>query len=101
MMDHVYEIVDATSDEQYWPIGVCATLDDCLQALADCYNPHSVPCDDIGSESYTIEIYRRKLGYLDLYNVGTSIYTIEFTERYDEVKDEYVCDRRDYFGGEK
>lgn len=60
---HIYEAVDATNDEMYYPVGLWESLDDALTAL-DGKGPEDL--DDFDQSQYgsfTIEIRRRKIGY--------------------------------------
>ena len=83
----VFELVDATSEETWYPLGLWATLDEAMRALASCKDPDDFgsPCD---SEDYfAVEIRERRYGWTDQ---GKTIFTQKWRQKYDETEDEYV-----------
>ncbi len=81
-MEHVYEIVDATSDEQYWPLGIFPTLAEATAALSGCREPPS----DNAEEFCRIEVRERAVGWGDL---GKCVHVQEWVSYYDELADEW------------
>ena len=59
MSKFIYEIVDATDDEIYYPIGMFEDLDFCKEMLKDAC-PHQA-ISDRQDQSETIEIRRHKI----------------------------------------
>ena len=65
MIKHIFEAVDATNDEMYYPIGAWETLEDALAAL-DGKDPSDLDDFDQSQDgSFTVEIRKRKIGYCD------------------------------------
>ena len=61
----IYEAIDHTDDEMYYPIGLWLTLDDAIAALEQCADP-----SDLGSDGYEweegfcrVEIRERHIGW--------------------------------------
>lgn len=82
----VYEIVDATSDERYWTLGMFPTLTDALVALDDT-DPDDMPGDHDDYESLCrIEVRERQYGWG---GTGKTVRVREWTSEYNEVADEY------------
>jgi hypothetical protein len=57
--DTVYEVVDATDDEQYYPLGIFLSPEQAL-SLLDGAEP---PYDENGVDSVTLEVRGRKVGF--------------------------------------
>ena len=79
-------MVDSTDDEQYFPLGVFLTLREAVAALDECEDP-----DDLGSDGYyddycKVEIRERKIGWS---RQDKKVFQREWSEKYDEDKDEY------------
>ena len=84
--DSVFEIVDSTSDEQYWTLGMFPTLADALAALDGC-TPDDMPGDHYDYEGVCrVEVRERKYGWG---GTGTCVHAREWTSEYNEAKDEY------------
>lgn len=89
----VFEAVDATSDEQYWTLGIWPTLEAALAAFAGCQEPGDFGCDDHDDydDVCVVEIRERAIGWS---GVGKKRATLTWTSKYDEAADEYKwqCD---------
>jgi len=87
----VFEAVDATNEEQYWPLGIWMTLQDALTALR-VDDPKTIGCNDADDfEEYRlIEIRERKTGWC---GAGTVVSKMEWRETYDEASDEFKWTR--------
>lgn len=87
----VYEIVDATSDEQYFTLGVWLTLAEAIKELEGCNEPADfcAPSADDNDGVSIIEIREREIGWSDCYP-GKVVYTKRWIEDYDEERDEYA-----------
>jgi hypothetical protein len=82
----VFEIVDSTSDEQYWTLGMFPTLADALAALADC-TPDDLPGDhDEYDGACRVEVREHKYGWG---GTGKCVHAREWTSEYNEAEDEY------------
>jgi hypothetical protein len=83
---NVYEAVDATSDEQYYTLGVWLDLATARAAL-DTVTPDDMPGDhDDYEDVCRVEIRERKLGWG---GVGVRVRVWEWRREYDEAADEY------------
>lgn len=58
-VDKVFEVVDATDEEQYWPLGMFLTESDVL-AVLDAKEP---PNNDHEHDAVTIEVRSRNIGF--------------------------------------
>ncbi len=58
-LDRIYEVVDATDDERYWPLGVFLSRDAAM-SLLDGAEP---PFNDDEPESVTVEVRSRLIGF--------------------------------------
>lgn len=82
----VFEIVDSTSDEQYWTLGMFPTLDDALAALDGC-TPEDMPGDHDEYEGVCrVEVREHKYGWG---GTGKCVHAREWTSEYNETADEY------------
>ena len=82
----IYEAVDATSDEQYIPLGLWLSLEEALKNFEG-----DKPAQDYdGDGSCVVEIREREIGWSEH---GKLLATISWIERYDEALDEMVWDR--------
>lgn len=86
----IYEIVDASSDEQYFPLGTFLTLEQALKELdkATAEGPYSVSHEfsDSYGDPLIVEIRERKIGWSE---EGKLVFYRLIEEVYDEEKDEY------------
>lgn len=91
----VYELVDNTNEETFYPLGVWPTLAGAMAAMVGAQSPHDIDspgfCDGY-DDSCVLEIRQRPFGWGD---GGRCVYRVTFTERYDEDRDDYVWDRED------
>ena len=89
----VFEAVDATSDEQYWSLGIWPTLESAVAAFSQSDDPNDFGCHD--HEDYedkcVIEIRERKIGWG---GVGLTVHGITFERDYDEQKDAFAWCRK-------
>lgn len=76
-MEKVYEIIDASSDEVYWPIGLFTSLEQAVGRIEE----DMVDTESLGShwndglEYETIEIRERGLGVYEEH--GKTVYKLE------------------------
>jgi len=82
----VFEMVDATDDEQYFPIGIWLTLESAMTALNECKDPDDVGSDGCHEDYFKVEIRQHQIGWS---GHGKLVYQREWTNNYDEAKDEY------------
>lgn len=58
----VFEAIDATNEENYWTLGMFATLEDAIEQLTKC-TPDDLPSDrDCDDECCRVEVYEHKVG---------------------------------------
>lgn len=88
----VFEVVDATGDEIYWPLGIWPTLSDAIASLEGCDDPNDFGCHDHDDhdECCVVEIRERGIGWS---GEGKAMATLRWTNRYDESTDEIVWRR--------
>lgn len=88
---HIYEAVDQTNDEMFFPVGVFLTLNDAVSAIME----HAAdPCQlDDADQSvggyFTVNIHKRKLG---VSGIGPCVNTFRWEKRYIEADDSYTWD---------
>jgi len=80
----IFELVDNTSEETYFPMGLFLTLEDAINAVKDRSEP---PTDD--PEEYAkLEIRERRVGKLTWWDNGRNVATLEWYAEYsDELED--------------
>ena len=78
----VFEAVDATSDEQYFTVGIWPTLKGALDVMEECGD--EPPGEDMDDESRIIEVRERKLGVIDWSGTGKLVATLEWVKSYAE-----------------
>lgn len=58
----VFEVIDATNEENYWTLGIFATLEDAVSQLSKC-TPDDLPSErDCDDECCRVEVYEHKVG---------------------------------------
>ena len=83
----VFEVLDHTDEEQYFSLGVFSSLAEPAHLLSLCKEPRDIPQLDNERDEYCkIEIRRRELGWSGM---GVKVYEREWSQQYDEEKDEY------------
>lgn len=82
----VFEMVDATDDEQYFPLGIWLTLESAMAALDECKEPDDVGSDGCHDDYCKVEIRQHGIGWS---GHGKKVYQREWISKYDEAKDEY------------
>lgn len=89
-MSAIFEIVDATSDEAYYQIGVFLTLEDAVNAIEAKDRPWEL-CENamFSGEAAVIEIRKRRIGISTL-NSGEIVWSRGWVERYSEEADDDV-----------
>ena len=81
----VFELVDCTSDEVYFPLGLFLTLEKAINEVKDCKEP---PTDE---EDYVkFEVRERQIGKFRRWDNGTTVATIEWIQDYIEAQDDWV-----------
>ena len=84
MATKIYEVVDATDEATYYPIGVFLTLKDALDAIRNTENPWEL-CENamFHGEAATIEI-RERLAGLKPNDAGTVVWKTEWGNEYND-----------------
>lgn len=89
----IYEAIDVSDDEMYFPIGWWDSLDNARQAFN-----HSTPdmfdssgSDTLEKESYIIEVKERSIGFSD--NNGKTVGRIEWTCFWNDERDDFEWSR--------
>lgn len=89
----IFEIVDATNEEAYYPLGISLSLDHAIKEI-QVDDPSDIGCDE--ADDYDghriVEIRRREAGWSGR---GECVFRSEWTNHYDEEKDEYFWKRKD------
>ena len=85
-MKVIYEIVDSTSDENYFVCGLFGTMKEAIDQLKGITDPTDITPSE--PEDYClIEIRERKMGWDD--STGRKIFNKVFRQTYDVKNDEY------------
>jgi len=84
----VFEVVDATDDENYFTLGVFLSLADAMREVETCAAPDDLGGDHGDHEEYcVVEIRERMIGWV---GIGRVVARYEWnTTPYDEAADEY------------
>ncbi len=92
----IYEAVDSTSDELYFPIGIWLSLEEAVAAF-DTEDAEEIP-DESGhrEDSLIVDIRERDVGFSGF---GRSVKKIEWSGAYKEDSDEYVWSKVNTEGG--
>jgi hypothetical protein len=90
-MDTLYEIVDASSDEQYWTLAFFKTIDEAWAELNACtpedFEDHGGDC-----QLFRAEVREHKWGFG---GNAKCVHAVEWARYYDEQEDEYKWRRLD------
>jgi hypothetical protein len=87
LVDNIYEVVDSTSDENYWTLGIFSTLEEAKREIELCDEPADLGGDrEENDECCAVEIRERKFGWG---GIGRKVAEYWWTSAYDEAKDEY------------
>ena len=89
-MESVFEIIDKTSDEMYFPLGIFKTLDEAKSKLENWPKDERISEFSDGEEYEKIEINERKFGWTEN---GKTVFTLERHEVYNDDDDEYYWER--------
>jgi hypothetical protein len=81
----VFEVVDISNDEHYWPLGVFPSLHAALCAL-DGMDPDGLPIERSSEDYCRIEIRERAYGWSE---EGRRVAVIEWDKKYNEA--DKVC----------
>ena len=88
MEDSIYEIIDCTSDENYWTLGLFLDVQSAIDAISACNDPNDLGGDhECYEEGVDVVIRERKIGWG---GVGRTVYRVAYENEYDEKKDEYA-----------
>jgi hypothetical protein len=85
----VFELVDCTNEETYFPMGLFLSLEDALAQVKDLDEP---PTEN-PEEYVKMEIRERQIGKLSWWDNGKTVATITWIQDYIEAKDEWVWHR--------
>jgi hypothetical protein len=85
-MKKIYEVIDASDDEMYWPMALYLNKEEAIQK---CEN--LLP-DDWDSPGYIddyakLEIRERPIGWMT--SIGDIVFTVEWEKKYNEETDEF------------
>lgn len=73
-IEHVYEIVDSSNDEMYFPLGIFLTQSSAIKAIKE-YVDKKEMISENAEEYEIIKVYKRKIGFS--WDQGECVYTIE------------------------
>jgi hypothetical protein len=82
----IFELVDNTSEETYFPMGLFLTLEDVINAVKDRSEP---PIDD-PEEYVKLEIRERRVGKLTWWDNGRNVATLEWHSEYSDELEDWV-----------
>lgn len=84
----IFEIIDATSDEAYYPIGLFLSLEDAVAQIEGRPRPWEL-CENamFDGESAAIEIRKRGIGINTLQN-GEIVWSRKWVNKYNEDEDD-------------
>jgi len=92
MSESVFEIVDVTSDELYFPLAVFLTLEEAVAAILSVPNDQQICNEYNGDEGYEIiEVRYRAIGFSEN---GKPVFRVQRNSVYDENTDEYVWENK-------
>ena len=77
-----FEVVDATSDEQYFTVGIWLTLEAAIAAIRGCGDDY--PGETLDEDVKIIEIRERKIGMIDWSGTGKVVARFKWERRFDE-----------------
>jgi len=86
MNDTIFELVEVTEEETYWPLGVFLTLDDAKLEIGGTPDDFGNPLDR--DECCVVEIRERKIGWHPL-QVGKTVHRKAWNMEYPEDADSY------------
>lgn len=89
-MKTIFEAVDCTNEEMYFPVGLWTKLEDAIKDIEDCQEPPDLTDQD-HEESCIVEIRERDMGFSD---VGIKRAIIEWEMKYNEAEDQYQWERK-------
>lgn len=81
----VFELVDCTNDETYFPMGLFLSLEEALEQVRDRCEP---PTDD-PEEFVRMEVRERQIGKFRWWDNGKTVAKIQWVQDYIEIKDEW------------
>lgn len=89
MSEYVYEVVDYTNEEMYYPLGVFLDYEQAKKELLETPDGKAISewCDDCEN----VCIYKRKIGFS---GQGKKVFEIYREEVYHEDKDEYILETK-------
>lgn len=83
----VFEVVDATDDENYFTLGIFLSLAEAVREVETCDEPDDLGGDHGDHEEYcVVEIRERKIGWG---GIGRKAAEYRWESKYDETADEY------------
>ena len=82
--EYVFEVVDASDEEVFYPLGVFREFADARLAMS--WKTPADLCDEVPEQYAIIEVRRRKIGWSGM---GRTVLRIEWAKVYCEAKDEY------------
>lgn len=88
-MEKVFEVVDTSNDEMYYPMGIFLSLEDAKKEVLEGAEDHESPMTEYGSEGdyEQIEVRERKVGWSPY--IERTVFKIVRENRYQENSDEH------------
>ena len=86
-MKIVYELVDNTDDEQYFPLGLFETKEEAVYIVHQADSDGCRVGDSGDNDMETITVFERELG---MSGAGKTVYTADRYDTYNEEADEYL-----------
>ena len=80
----IFEAVDCSDDERYYPIGLWLSLEQALADL-DVADPSGFGSDGDPEGLFEVAVYQREIGFCDL---GRKVATLEWRQVFDDTGDE-------------
>jgi len=77
-----FEAVDATSDEQYFTVGIWLTLESAVAAIRECGDDY--PGETLDEDVKIIEIRERKIGVIDWSETGKVVARFKWERHFGE-----------------
>lgn len=90
-MKSVFEVIDQTNEEMFYPLGIFPTLKEAKEAVLNIKKDERI---SFYSEDYyeKIEIKEREMGWTE---EGKTVFILECEEVYDEKDDEFYWERKE------
>lgn len=81
----LYEVIDRTDEDVYYPLGLFLSLEEALSAIEDAREPDNIVSNDWELDYVVVEIRERRLGWRE---PGRTVYTHTWQRIYDRQEGE-------------